>query len=157
MPFGVDDCVRYPLFTDDLIDVMRRLIPPARQADIAASVTVTASKPHGEHPLDDHRRDLIASSLNRNDVTVPTVSTDMSAPEPHATFDAGPRGCADGLGAELRRWWDELPKGSRCQVIVRDPAARADVPSVARMLGHTVEAERDDSGALVVIVRTKGA
>ncbi len=45
MPFGVDECEQYPLFTPELIALMRRLIPPARQAKAARSVIFTAKKP----------------------------------------------------------------------------------------------------------------
>ncbi len=41
-PFGVDDCERYPLFTPDLIELMRKLIPPQRQGEVAVSVVVRA-------------------------------------------------------------------------------------------------------------------
>ncbi len=44
-PFGVDECAYYPLFTPELIALMRRTIPPARQATVARSVTFTARKP----------------------------------------------------------------------------------------------------------------
>lgn len=45
MPFGVNECEQYPLFTPELIALMRRLIPPARQAKAARSVIFTATKP----------------------------------------------------------------------------------------------------------------
>ena len=41
-PFGVDDCERYPLFTPDLIALMRKLIPSERQDQVAVSVVVRA-------------------------------------------------------------------------------------------------------------------
>jgi arsenite methyltransferase len=41
-PFGVDDCERYPLFTVDLIALMRKLIPPERQDVVAVSVVIRA-------------------------------------------------------------------------------------------------------------------
>lgn len=44
-PFGLRDAARYPLFTPDLIDLMRDLLPPDRQDEVAMSVTVTARKP----------------------------------------------------------------------------------------------------------------
>ncbi len=44
-PFGVDECEYYPLFTPELIALMRRLIPPARQGKVARSVTFAARKP----------------------------------------------------------------------------------------------------------------
>lgn len=43
--FGLDDIVRYPLFTADLVDFMRDAIPPEQQAEVATAVTVTARKP----------------------------------------------------------------------------------------------------------------
>jgi arsenite methyltransferase len=44
-PVGVDDCALYPLFTDDLIELMRRLIPQAQQEAVAVSVVVRADRP----------------------------------------------------------------------------------------------------------------
>jgi arsenite methyltransferase len=43
-PVGVDDCALYPLFTDDLIGLMRRLIPQAEQDAVAVSVVVRAER-----------------------------------------------------------------------------------------------------------------
>jgi len=45
LPVGVDDCEQYPLFTPELIALMRRLIPPERQATVARSVIFSARKP----------------------------------------------------------------------------------------------------------------
>jgi hypothetical protein len=39
---SVDDLSLYPLFTDELIELMRTLIPPERQTAVATSVVVTA-------------------------------------------------------------------------------------------------------------------
>ncbi len=44
-PFGIDEAIRYPLFTPDLIALMRRVIPAERQATVARAVTYTARKP----------------------------------------------------------------------------------------------------------------
>lgn len=44
-PWGLEDAVRYPLFTPDLIELMYELIPPAQQDEVAVSVTLTATKP----------------------------------------------------------------------------------------------------------------
>ena len=46
LPFGIDEAARYPLFTPDLIALMRRVIPVERQATVARAVTYTARKPH---------------------------------------------------------------------------------------------------------------
>jgi hypothetical protein len=41
-PIGVDDCALYPLFTTDVLDLMRALIPPERQEAIGTAVVVRA-------------------------------------------------------------------------------------------------------------------
>jgi hypothetical protein len=41
-PISVDDLSLYPLFTAELIELMRTLIPPERQTAVATSVVVTA-------------------------------------------------------------------------------------------------------------------
>ena len=44
-PFGLAECALYPLFTDDVLDLLRRLVPPERQDRIATSELVRARKP----------------------------------------------------------------------------------------------------------------
>jgi hypothetical protein len=41
-PVGIDQLALYPLFTPDLLDLMRRVIPTNRQDSIAAAIVVTA-------------------------------------------------------------------------------------------------------------------
>jgi arsenite methyltransferase len=41
-PLGVDDCALYPLFTPDVLDLMRTLIPTERQQTIGVAVVVRA-------------------------------------------------------------------------------------------------------------------
>lgn len=43
--FSIDDAARYPLFTDELIDAMRVVLPPDRHAEVATSITLVARKP----------------------------------------------------------------------------------------------------------------
>lgn len=43
-PFSLDDVARYPLFTPDLIALMRRLLPPERHAEVVIAVTVSARR-----------------------------------------------------------------------------------------------------------------
>lgn len=45
VPFGIDDVAWYPLFTPELVALMRRVIAPARQAGVATSVIAHAFKP----------------------------------------------------------------------------------------------------------------
>jgi hypothetical protein len=42
---GIDDLERYPLFTPELLDLMRRAIAPKRHNALARSMTFTARKP----------------------------------------------------------------------------------------------------------------
>jgi hypothetical protein len=41
-PVSVDDFTLYPLFTDDLITLMRTLIPAEQQSSVATAVVVRA-------------------------------------------------------------------------------------------------------------------
>jgi hypothetical protein len=43
-PVSVDDLALYPLFTPELIQLMRRLIPAERQNAVATSVVITARR-----------------------------------------------------------------------------------------------------------------
>jgi arsenite methyltransferase len=45
--YGIDECAQYPLFTPELIALMRRLIPSSRHATVARSLIFTARKPRG--------------------------------------------------------------------------------------------------------------
>jgi arsenite methyltransferase len=45
VPFGVDDVASYPLFTRDVVELMRRLIPEREQSQIATAIGVRAVKP----------------------------------------------------------------------------------------------------------------
>jgi arsenite methyltransferase len=44
-PFGIDEAALYPLFTAEVIQVMRQTIPPDRQDHVATGVIVKARKP----------------------------------------------------------------------------------------------------------------
>lgn len=43
--FSIDDAARYPLFTAELIDLMRELLPQHQHGEVATSVTLAAHKP----------------------------------------------------------------------------------------------------------------
>ncbi len=43
-PFRLEDAARYPLFTSELIDMMREMLSPSRQAEVATAITVHAVK-----------------------------------------------------------------------------------------------------------------
>ncbi len=44
-PFGIERVSRYPLFTSEVLRLMRELIPPERQAALAVGVIAKATKP----------------------------------------------------------------------------------------------------------------
>jgi arsenite methyltransferase len=44
-PMSVDELGLYPLFTDELLELMRTLIPPGRQRRVAVSAIFRARKP----------------------------------------------------------------------------------------------------------------
>ena len=46
-PASIDDLALYPLFTDELIELMRELIPPERQGSVATAIVVTARRARG--------------------------------------------------------------------------------------------------------------
>ena len=68
-------------------------------------------------------------------------------------FDAGDLGCADGLAGEFRRRMQQVPVGQVLVVSTRDPAAKEDLPPLARMMGHVVRSiEAPGDGRLLVNV-----
>jgi arsenite methyltransferase len=44
-PFGIDEAAMYPLFTPEIIQVMRQTIPADHQDHVATGVIVKARKP----------------------------------------------------------------------------------------------------------------
>lgn len=71
-------------------------------------------------------------------------------------FDAGDLGCADGLATEFRRRIGAIPVGDVLVVTARDPAAKEDLPPLARMMGHEVRSiETPDDGRLLMMVERR--
>jgi TusA-related sulfurtransferase len=68
-------------------------------------------------------------------------------------FDAGMLGCADGLAQEFRRRILAIATGDVLVVETSDPAAKEDLPPLARMMGHTVRSvEPSGNGRLLITV-----
>jgi TusA-related sulfurtransferase len=68
-------------------------------------------------------------------------------------FDAGDLGCADGLAQEFRRRIRAIPVGDALVVAARDPSAKEELPSLARLLGNTVRSvESLEDGRLQITV-----
>ncbi len=72
-------------------------------------------------------------------------------------YDAGDLGCGDGLPREFRRQIGSIPVGDVLRVIARDPAARADLPALARLMGHRIRtiSGAPDGGLLIEVERVK--
>lgn len=71
-------------------------------------------------------------------------------------YDAGQMGCADGLASEFRRRIGAIPVGDVLAVTARDPAAKEDLPPLARLMGHTVRSvEAPGDGRLVIKVERR--
>jgi TusA-related sulfurtransferase len=71
-------------------------------------------------------------------------------------FDAGDLGCADGLASEFKRRIGAIPVGDVLVVTARDPAAKEDLPPLARMMGHEVRSiETPDDGRLLMAVERR--
>ena len=47
-PFGIEDAALMPLFSPEVIEVMRRTIPDDQQNRVATAVIIKASKPNGD-------------------------------------------------------------------------------------------------------------
>jgi TusA-related sulfurtransferase len=68
-------------------------------------------------------------------------------------FDAGSMSCSDGLAPEFRRRIGAIPVGDVLVVTARDPAAKEDLPPLARLMGHTVRSvDAPGDGRLVITV-----
>lgn len=68
-------------------------------------------------------------------------------------FDAGQLGCADGLAEEFRRRILAIPLGDVLAIQTSDPAAKEDLPPLARLMGHKVLAiEPSGEGQLLITV-----
>ena len=68
-------------------------------------------------------------------------------------FDAGEMGCGDGLPQEFRRWVRSIAIGEVMEVVTKDPAAKEDLPSLARLMGNKVTSiEALDDGRLLISV-----
>jgi TusA-related sulfurtransferase len=71
-------------------------------------------------------------------------------------FDAGDLGCADGLASEFRRRMGAILVGDVLVVTARDPAAKEDLPPLARMMGHEVRSiETPGDGRLLMTVERR--
>lgn len=66
-------------------------------------------------------------------------------------FDAGTLGCGTGLPREFRARIGSIPVGHMLEVVARDASAREDLPALARMLGHRVDAVESGADGTITI------
>ena len=71
-------------------------------------------------------------------------------------LDAGWQGCGDGLPRDFRALMGRVAIGERAEVIVRDPSAKADLPSLVRLMGHSVVSEESFADGRLVITVERG-
>jgi TusA-related sulfurtransferase len=83
----------------------------------------------------------------------PSGTTEAARSTATHRFDAGTLGCGDGLAGEFRRRISAIPRGDVLVVQTSDPAAKEDLPPLARMMGHTVRSvEPSGNGRLLITV-----
>jgi len=69
-------------------------------------------------------------------------------------YDAGELGCGSGLPQAFRQEIGAVPVGAVLEVITRDPSAKEDLPSLARLLGHRVlRVESSPEGGTILAVQ----
>ena len=100
----------------------------------------------GPHGIE--RMDLLCSGFQREAAV---------AEGPIQVFEAGAMGCADGLAQEFRRRLTRVPIGGSLEVVVSDPSAKEDLPSLARLLGQRVTSTEahDDGRPTITVERQK--
>jgi TusA-related sulfurtransferase len=98
--------------------------------------------------------DVEGTTIRAIDLLCSGFIAEPSAPEAaRHSFDAGELGCADGLAEGFRKQIGAIPVGDVLEVVVSDPAAKSDLPALARMLGHSIlsaEARPDERLAITV-------
>ncbi|HET7483086.1 MAG TPA: sulfurtransferase TusA family protein [Actinomycetota bacterium] len=94
--------------------------------------------------------DLVCSGFRPS----PQAGTDSTSTTHR--FDAGDLGCADGLAQEFRRRILAIPVGDALAVQTTDPAAKEDLPPLARMMGHQIRSiETPGNGRLLITVERR--
>jgi TusA-related sulfurtransferase len=91
--------------------------------------------------------DLLCSGFRSAD-----EGSEVGMSETHR-FDAGTLSCADGLAGEFRRQLQAISVGDVLEVQTIDPAAKEDLPPLARMMGNRVlSIEPSEDGRLLITV-----
>ena len=113
---------------------------------------VEGNKP-GWHSIEQRAFCDIGTMIERVDLVCSGFRPIMEMAGEVHRFDAGEMGCGDGLSREFRRWLRSIPIGDVMEVVTKDPAAKEDLPSLARLMGNTVKSiEALDDGRLLISV-----
>jgi len=82
-----------------------------------------------------------------------SIASDQAGLELTHRYDAGDLGCADGLAGQFRQQIQRIPIGHVLVVSTSDPAAKEDLPSLARLMGHlVVSIEASGDGRTLITV-----
>jgi TusA-related sulfurtransferase len=127
---------------------------------VAVTYRLRLHKPNGWYLIEQHLMldvgaggritaiDLLCSGFR----SIADVESDAQSGLVHH-YDAGDLGCADGLAGQFRRQIQRIPIGDLLVVSTSDPAAKEDLPSLARLMGHVVVSiEAAGDGRLVITV-----
>jgi TusA-related sulfurtransferase len=109
-----------------------------------------------QHAFCDAREGLIESMDLVCSGFLPEPTGDAAAQPVRHRYDSGDLGCGSGLPQEFRRQVSAIPVGHVLEVVARDPSAKEDLPSLARLLGHEVLSVGTAADGSVVIVVKRG-
>lgn len=113
---------------------------------------VEGAKP-GWHSIEQRAFCDIGTTIERMDVVCSGFRPIIETSERLHRFDAGDMGCGDGLPREFRRWVRSIAIGDVMEVVTKDPAAKEDLPSLARLMGNKVSSiEALEDGRLLISV-----
>lgn len=144
---------------------------PERLTVVSKKVSYVSARLRVQYRFDEHYSDGDSGTIEQDaycavrDGRIETIdllcSGHLPGPAEPGTevrrFDAGELGCGSGLPQEFRRQLNALPVGGVLETAARDPAAKEDLPALARMLGHEVlSVTTDPAGVTIVTVKRGG-
>lgn len=136
---GLADLGRYPLFTPEFFDFLRRVMPPERHDDVVYAIVVTARKPAARSaprrcPACGTAAGAEARFCSRCGARVDRDGAPL--PVPDALLDLGDAGCSVGGTLQARRLIETLGVGQVLEIRSTDPATADEVPAWCRLTGH---------------------
>lgn len=111
-PVGIEDCAVFPLFTDELLDLMRRHIPRDRWTSVGRALLFSARKAMADGPR----------------LAAP--------PRADAMGDFGDASFEEGVLLKIWNLLEPLVKGQVLEVRSMDSGVREDLPDWCRMTGQ---------------------